>query len=145
MINEVICSNWKQGLLSHLDMPYNYRIDIERRLVITTVWSTVTGTEALEHQRKLLNDPVFKRDFFQFLDFGDATGIHVDQATVAEMARVNLFSAKSRRAFFAPSLLAFGISRMFIALREGSGGQEQMNVFRDRREALQWLAISSFD
>jgi hypothetical protein len=64
---------------------------------------------------------------------------------VAHLARIDVFSAKSRRAFFAPSLLAFGMSRMFIAFREGSGGQEQMKVFSDRKEALQWLGISLFD
>jgi hypothetical protein len=126
-------------------MPYNYRVDIERRLVITTAWGAVTGAEALEHQHKLLNDPAFERDFFQFIDVADVTEIHIDRATVAHLARIDVFSAKSRRAFFAPSLLAFGMSRMFIAFREGSGGREQMKVFSDRKEALQWLGISSFD
>ena len=129
----------------HLNSPYNYQIDIERRLVITTAWGAVTGAEALEHQRRLLNDPAFERDFFHFLDFADVTEIHVDRATVAQLARIEVFSSQSRRAFFAPSLLAFGMSRMFIAFREGSGGQEQMKVFGDRKEALQWLGISSFD
>jgi hypothetical protein len=128
-----------------LDMPYNYRVDIERGLVITTAWGAVTGAEALEHQRKLLNDPAFERDFFQFIDVADVTEIHIDRATVAQLARIDVFSAKSRRAFFAPSLLAFGMSRMFIAFRQESGGQEQMSVFSDRKEALQWLGISSFD
>jgi hypothetical protein len=126
-------------------MPYNYRVDLERRLVVTTAWGAVTGAEALEHQRKLLNDPAFERDFFQFLDLADVTEIHIDRTTVAELARIDVFSSKSRRAFFAPCLLAFGMSRMFIAFREGSSGQEQMNVFSDREEALQWLGISSFD
>jgi hypothetical protein len=52
-------------------MPWNYRIDEERRLVITTAWDRLTVAEVVDHQRKLLNDPAFQRDFFQFLDFAD--------------------------------------------------------------------------
>jgi hypothetical protein len=63
---------------------------------------------------------------------------------VAELARFDLFSAKSRRAFFAPTPLAYGISRMFIACREGTGA-EQIQLFKDRQEALRWLGVAPFD
>jgi hypothetical protein len=102
-------------------MPYNYRIDGERRLVITTAWDRLTGAEVVDHQRKLLNDPAFERDFFQFLDLADVTEIQMNSMTVTELARFNLFSAKSRRAFFAPNSLAYGMSRMFMAFREFHG------------------------
>ncbi len=119
-------------------MPCNYRIDEERRLVITTAWDRLTGADVVDHQRKLLNDPGFERDFFQFLDFADVTEMQMDRVTVAALARFDLFSAKSRRAFFAPTALAFGMSRMFMAFREFHG-EEQMDVFTDRGEALRWL------
>jgi hypothetical protein len=125
-------------------MPWNYRIDEERRLVITTAWDKLTGAEVVEHQRKLLNDPAFEPSFFQFLDFADVVDFQIDRATVAELARFDLFSARSRRAFFAPHPLAFGISRMFMAFREGNG-QEQMKAFKDRSEALGWLGVAPFD
>ncbi len=126
-------------------MPWNYRIDKERRLVITTVWDRLTGGEVADHQRKLLHDPAFERDFFQFLDFAAITEMQVDRVTVAELARFDLFSAKSRRAFLATDPLAYGISRMFIALREAHGGEEQIEVFKDRNKALQWLDVAPFD
>lgn len=125
-------------------MPWNYRIDQEHRLIVTTAWNRLTGSEVMDHQRKLLKDPGFERDFFQFVDLADVTGFDIDRVTVAELARFDLYSAKSRRAFFAPNPLAYGMSRMFIALRE-STGQEQMRVFADRKEALQWLGYSEVE
>jgi hypothetical protein len=121
-------------------MSWNYRIDEERRFVITAAWDRLTGSEVIEHQRKLLNDTRFQRDFFQLLDFAGVIDFQMDRANVAELARFDLFSAKSRRAFFAPTPLAYGMSRMFIAFREASG-QEQMQVFRDHNEALLWLGL----
>ena len=119
-------------------MPCNYQIDEERRLVISTARDKFTGAEVVDHQRQLLNDPGFERDFFQLLDFADVIEMQIDRVTVAALARFDLFSAKSRRAFFAPTPLAFGISRMFMAFREAYG-EEQMDVFTDRDEALRWL------
>jgi len=123
-------------------MPWNYRIDEERRLVITTAWDRLSGPDISDHQHALLNDPAFERDFFQFLDLGDVTAIEIDRVSVAHLARFDLFSAKSYRAFFAPNALAYGMSRMFIAFREANGGQERMQVFSDRHGALLWLGVA---
>jgi hypothetical protein len=125
-------------------MPCNYHIDEERRLVISTAWDRLTGAEVVDHQRKLQNDPRFERDFSQFLDLADVMEIQIDRINVAELARFDLFSAKSRRAFLAPNPLAYGMSRMFMAFREANG-EEQMRVFTDRHEALRWLDVAPFD
>ncbi len=126
-------------------MPWNFRIYAERRLVVTTAWDKVTGAEAVEHQRKLLNDPGFEPDFFQLLDLGDVTDIQIDRVTVEQLARPKIFSAQSRRACFAPTPLAYGMARMIIAFREAYGGEEQIQVFKDRDEALLWLGVAPFD
>jgi hypothetical protein len=63
----------------------------------------------------------------------------MDHKTVQELTREHLFSRKSRRAFVAPSPLAYGLSRMFISIRQLSGGQEEMDVFKNRDKALWWL------
>jgi hypothetical protein len=68
----------------------------------------------------------------------------MNSMTVTELARFNLFSTKSRRAFFAPNSLAYGMSRMFMAFREFHG-EEHIEVFEDRSEALQWLGVAPFD
>jgi hypothetical protein len=126
-------------------MAWSYKIDKERRLVITTAWNTLTGDQVLEHQRQLRSDPSFNPEFFQFLDFTRATRIDIDLPTVIELADIDLFSGKSRRAFFAgPNLLAYGMCRMFIAFRKASG-EEQTRAFTDRDAALQWLGVAPFD
>lgn len=125
-------------------MPWSYHIDGERRLVVTTAWDTVTGAECLEQQRQLRSDAGFSPDLCQLLDFTRVTAAQIDLATIFELADVDLFSGKSRRAFLAPNPLAYGLSRMFIVSRRLTG-EEQMRVFKDRDEALHWLGVAPFD
>jgi hypothetical protein len=44
-------------------MSWNYQIDKERRLVITTAWDEIDGDQVLEHQRRLRSDRDFNPDF----------------------------------------------------------------------------------
>jgi hypothetical protein len=118
---------------------WNYLIDEDRRLVITTASDTLTGADILEHRRKLKGDPRFHRSFSQLVDLTDLTSVALDYKAVNELSREHIFSGKSRRAFVAPSLLAYGMSRMFISIRALTGGAERMDVFRTRNEALRWL------
>jgi hypothetical protein len=120
-------------------MPWSYEIDKERRLVITTAWEVLTHAEVLEHQRRLTSDPNFNRDFFQLLELSRVTEIREENTFLPEICRPHIFSRRSRRAVVAASPLTFGLSRRFISMREAMGGAEQMQVFKDRDEALQWL------
>ncbi len=124
-------------------MAWNYQIDKERGLVITTVWDEIDGDQVLEHQCRLRSDRDFNPDFYQLLDFTRVTKINIDLPTVMELSDIDLFSGKSRRAFFAGSnLLAYGMCRMFIAFRKTSA-EEELKAFQDRGEALQWLFYES--
>ena len=105
---------------------WSYEIDEERRLVITTAWDVVTSDEILEHRRQLKSDTRFRRTFFQLLDLTRVTGIALDYQTSLVLAHENLFSGDSRRAFVAPSPLAFGMSRMYITIRQFYGEAEQI-------------------
>jgi hypothetical protein len=122
-------------------MPLSYEIDEERKLVITTAWESVTAAEALEHQRQIGNDVRFNPDFSHLQDLTRITAVNIDLTTMNELICQQLFSVKSRRAFVVGgNRLAHGLSRMLIALRIVTG-QEQMRVFADRDEALQWLGV----
>ena len=120
-------------------MPRDYSSDEERRLVITTAWERLTGTEVVDHQRKLLNDRRHTVDL-HFCDFGKVQELEKSRSK----RWLYLFSANSRRAFFAPNSLAYGISRMFMAFRDFHG-EEQMDVFADRDQALRCLSVGPFD
>lgn len=118
---------------------WNYLIDENRRLVITTAWDTLTGADILGHRRQLKGDPRFHRSFSQLVDLSHLTSVAFDYKAVEELCREHVFSRKSRRAFVAPSVLAYGMSRMFISIRALTGGAEPMEVFDNRNKALRWL------
>lgn len=100
----------------------------------------LTGADIREHRQKLGRDPRFQASFSQLVDLTRVTGVALDHKTVKGLAREHIFSDKSRRAFVARNLLTHAMSRMFISIREATGGAEQMNVFKDRKTAMRWLA-----
>ena len=118
---------------------WSYQIDESRRLVTTTAWDVLTSEDVLEHRRKLTTDAHFSRDFFQLLDFTRVTDIMIDNNGVRALAREHLFSRQSRRAFVAPSAITYGMARMFVIVRQLTGGTEPMQVFTRRDEAVRWL------
>ena len=120
-------------------MPLNYQIDKEHRLVISTAWDVLTRQEVLLHQLQLSSDPKFNRDFFQLADLTQVTGVRDENIFLPELCIPHIFSRRSRRALIASSPLTFGLSRRFITLRAIMGGEEQMQVFKNRDEAVQWL------
>jgi len=121
-------------------MPSDYVIDVDRRLVITSAWDVLTSAEAMKHQDRLLVDKAFKPDFSQLLDYTRVTLVDISAAMVKQLAARNVFLPQSRRAVVVGnSKVVFGMVRMFQTYREISGGPEQMRIFEDRDEALQWL------
>ena len=115
-----------------------YKIDKERRLVMSTGSGAFTLVDALAHQQRLANDPDFDPSFSQLVDLTHVTSVDVTASDIRKLAQANLFSRGSRRAILATSDVAFGLARMFEALRE-SAGEDGIQVFRDLNEALDWL------
>jgi hypothetical protein len=120
-------------------MPCNYLIDVERRLVITSAWDVVTSAEALEHQNKLAADKAFQPEFCQLLDCTRITKLAINLPMIRRLATRSFFSRQSRRAFVVKGKMAYGVARMFQSYREVFGGPEQIRIFEDRDEALEWL------
>ena len=119
-------------------MPAHYKIDKERRLVMTTVFGVVTLADGLAHQEKLRKDPDFDPSFSQLMDFSHAAKIELTAEDVRTLAQQSIFSPDSRRAMLVSGDLAFGLARMFEALRE-SFGEQGIRVFRNLDEALDWV------
>ena len=120
-------------------MPASYEIDQRRGLVITTASGVLTLAEALSHQERLLADEDFDRGFAQLLDLTGITEMTIDSAGIRALAIRNIFSLHSRRAFLVNSELMFAFSRMFATFR-GFEGEHQIEIFRTRKEALDWLS-----
>ena len=119
-------------------MPAYFKIDKERRLVMSTFSGVFTLADGLSHQEKLLKDPDFAPSFSQLLDCTHVTKIELGPEDVRTLAQRAIFSSNSRRAILVSSDLAFGLARMFVIFRE-SLGEKGVRVFHDLEEALYWV------
>lgn len=119
-------------------MPAYYKIDKERRLVLSTFSGVVTMADGLGHQDKLLQDPDFDPSFSQLIDYRHVTKIKLGPEDLRILAQRSIFSPESRRAMLVKSDAAFGLARKFEALRE-SFGEKGIRVFRDLEDALDWI------
>jgi hypothetical protein len=123
-------------------MPAFYKIDKDRRVVITTASGVVSIADGLAHQNKLLNDPDSDPSFSQLMDFTQATQVDLSGEDIRRLARHNIFSPDFRRAILAPSDSVYGFGRMFEILLEMKG-ERGIRVFRNLDEALEWVLAKS--
>jgi hypothetical protein len=120
-------------------MPASYRIDKQKKLIISTAFGVLTLDDVLKHQQQLVRDTDFDPSFSQLVDFDEVTEVAVATDDVRRMAERSIFVPGTRRALVAQkSDVAFGLSRMFEILRNLKGDQG-VRVFRDREQALAWL------
>jgi hypothetical protein len=119
-------------------MPAFYKIDKERKLVMSTGSGVLTLADPLEHQKQLQKDPDFERSFSQLLDFTNVTDVELSAEEIRRLAQTTIFSANSRRAFLVNSDLKFGLARMFAVFRE-TFGETGIRVFRNLDDALDWV------
>ena len=119
-------------------MPAYFKIDKERRLVMTTCSGVFTMTDALGHQEKLLKDPDFAPSFSQLMDVTGVTTVELGGEDMRRLASRSIFSPNSRRAILVNTDLVFGLARMFEMLREDFG-EQGIRVFRDLGDALDWV------
>ena len=127
-------------------MPIAYRIDHEKKIVLTRAYGKFAQTDAFEYQR----DAWSRKDvvgYDEIIDMTDVTEIEAatparvhDLASVA--AQMDLISAPSRFAIVAPGDLAYGLGRMFQAHRSAEKrSTKEVGVFRTMAEALAFLKI----
>jgi hypothetical protein len=119
-------------------VPAFYKIDKERRLVMTSASGVTTLEDALAHQKRLLHDPDFAPSFSELVDYSHVLRLDLNTENVRELAQTTVFSADSRRAFLVNSDAAYGIAREFGQLRE-SKGERGIRVFRELEDALWWV------
>lgn len=118
-------------------MPAAYRIDPERGLVLSRAWGTLRDDDIRRHYTELAADPAFDPSFRQLVDVREVTAVDLTSACIAEIAKRNDFRPGARRAYVAPTDVAYGTARMLEAYAESVGGQ--VEVFRDLASAEQWL------
>ena len=120
-------------------LPATYSIDVERKLVISRAWGTITDDDVREHARKLRSDPLFDPTYRQLVDMCDITKDLVDTSTKQEASQDQLFVPGVRRAWVASADYQYGMARMYAIAAERQG--QAIGVFRARREAEEWLGL----
>lgn len=112
-------------------------IDPATRIVILKVIGKL-GDAELSSLSSEVELPDVTPEFSLLIDLREAEGREVTGAGVRALAKQPLvLSPTSRRAVVVPSILGFGMARMYELLAEQRGGGTR--VFRDYDEALRWV------
>jgi hypothetical protein len=119
-------------------MPAFYKIDKERKLVLTTGYGFVTKDEVFTLQDQMSNDPEFDPSLSQVADFSQVTNTDIGMADVRMFAQRDVFSIHSRRAVIVKDDIAFGFAKIFELCRQLSGASG-IRVFRNLHEAFDWI------
>ena len=119
-------------------MPASYKVDKERRLVMSCGSGALTREDILGHQERLSKDPDFDPDFSQLADVTQVTKVELSTQDMQTISQRHLFSRHSRRAILVKNDLQFGLARMIEVYRE-SVDETGLRVFRDINEALEWV------
>ena len=119
-------------------MPFHYKIDKERKLVMSTGFGVFTMADAWSHQEKLRKEPDFDPSFSQPMDLSHVTKIELQPEDVRRLAQASIFAPNSKRAILVTSEVGFGLARMFSILRE-TLGEKGIEAFRNLDDALDWV------
>ena len=126
--------NWYTGP----SVAFIYKIDKERRVVLSTGSGVLTLEDFLTHQKRLLNDLDFDPSYSQLADFTQVTQLIPVTGGVEKVAQKDVFSPASRRAIVVKNDLQYGFARMFQIHRDLSA-ESGIRVFRNMDEALDWI------
>jgi len=129
-------------------MPLEYRIDPTRQVVFVKAVGTMTDDEVFGYQREVWSRPEVA-GFDELIDMSDVQRIALPSTDrvrqLAELSARMDSAWPARLAIIAPGDHAYGLARMYAALREMSpGATRQVLVFRTRQAALAWLGIEEF-
>jgi hypothetical protein len=119
-------------------VPAFYKIDKERRLVLSSGSGIVTKDDLMGHQDRLLEDADFDPSFSQLWNLIQVTEANIKAADVEMMARRDVFSTSSRRAIVVAKEDHYGLARMFQIHRELSG-EHGIRIFRNLDDGLDWI------
>ena len=115
-------------------------IDPEARVVLFKVSGALGDAELLQLAAELESIPEVEPDFALLIDLREAHGREVTGLGVRALAaRPLVLSTESRRAVVVPSVLGFGMARMYELLSEQRGGGPR--VFRDYDQAQRWVEL----
>src|SRR5262245_2480913 len=125
-------------------MPIHYRVDHERRVVFAEGSGTFTDADVFGYQREVWS----RADVQGYNELIDMTAVEkIEQPTperirqLAELsAEMDAIGRSSRFAIIAPTAIAYGLGKMYQAMREMQDrSPKEVGVFRTREDALRFL------
>lgn len=124
-----------------------FRTDAERGARIATFYGMVDGDDLLRAYQGQLADPGYDATLDDLVDLRAVDGLDVSAAALRELmamfSRVDEMGYATRLAIVAHDDLGYGLGRMYEMMR--TGAPEEVCVFRDLDEALDWLdALARF-
>jgi len=127
-------------------MPIRYRVDHERKVVFAEGSGTFTDADVFGYQREVWSRP----DVIGYRELIDMTAVeHIEQPTPERIQQLAQLSAEmdaiarsTRFAIVAPTTIAYGLGKMYQAMREMQDrSTKDVGVFRTRDEALAFLGL----
>ena len=122
-------------------MPMHYQIDSEHGMLFVVAEGDITQAERLAAMQAWLSDPDFRPGLHTLADFSEATNV----PSLPELEEIAAFIrgyakriGQVKIAIFTKRPVTFGVARQFGALAPGEF--LTVRVFKDRDEALAWLA-----
>jgi hypothetical protein len=117
-----------------------WHIDTALRLVIVTYVGKVTLASLAAAQAEARRHPDFDPGFALLFDYTKADPSEIDTAAVKRIAAGTPFGPAAPRAFVVADDVGYGLVRMFRAYSELAGRGDMVEAFRDRDEAIRWIA-----
>ena len=125
-------------------MPIEWQVDHVRRLVVANAHGTLTGEEILRYQREVWSRPDVA-GYDELVDMSDVQDTQATTKLIQELAALSATmdpeGSRSKFAIVAPQQALYGLGRMYETYRGMEDrSTKRVGVFRDRAEALLWLA-----
>jgi hypothetical protein len=124
-------------------MPYSYRIDTDRSVVLFRATGVFSSSELLGCLKEVVADPKFRRNFDHLVDLREVSEF---QAGASEMRdrtdadrQMQQQIGECRIALVSSRALVYGMTRMYEIMMDDAG--PVVRTFSSIRDATKWLGI----
>jgi hypothetical protein len=123
----------------HIPMAVSYMI--VDNMILIVLAGVVNDRELLEAQTDLFDNPAFRGELPRLVDATGVAEMRLSAAMVRHLAHSAYDRGLRRSALVANDMdLVYGLMRMYAAYT----GDAEVEVFRDREAALEWLLQTSW-
>ena len=124
-------------------MPLQFRLESEQPYFVTRFVGQIDDSQLFEYYGRLYSRPELQPLKAEFADLSEADMRRVTTRGLEELAKSieksfsELGVQSIKTAVYSPSDMPFGLGRVYQAWSDSS--PELVRVFRDHREAIEWL------